>query len=109
MDARLFVLNEEFKHLALDKDTLSEYLSFMPQQKSYIFHTIPYDEVYHRIKNFYTSVKEDGEAIVLSHDLSDKKSIIKIRESEIYIKDAEMNMLLPLLKRLYRNSVLIEI
>lgn len=108
MDGRMFILKEEFAQMQIQKEELSEYSSLGIEQQNAIFMNLDYEGLLERIKKFYNAIESDGQSITLSHELLDKKSIIKISHNEIMIEKMETNMLLPLLKRLFRNAIIIE-
>lgn len=108
MQTHLYVLTEAFKQLKINYDIMQEYICLESAQTSQIFESFDFNELLLRIQNFYSAIQVDEKRIILTHELSDRTSVIEVLKREILIDDADGNMLLPLLKRIYRNTILID-
>lgn len=109
MDARMLVLNDDFKQLQIADDTMSDFMELTETQLEEMFIKFDYALLLERIKNFYNAIQEHDNEIILSHELLDKKSIISVSSYTIYIKKVDSNMFVPLLKRLFRNHIIMNV
>lgn len=108
MDGKLFVLNEDFAQLQIQANEISNYLELNNVQRDLIFMKFEFEFLLESIKKFYNSIETNGNYIILAHEILDKKSIIEVLQNEIIVIEAECNMILPLLKRLFRNAIMID-
>lgn len=110
MDASLLVLNENFESLHITNETISNYMKLEESQLEHMFMKFEFSELSNRIRNFYNTIEEiDNQKIKLSHELIEKESVIQVTAYMILIENYDDNMFLPLLKRLFRNHILMEV
>ena len=106
----MFVLNENFESLHITKETIANYMELDESQLEYMFKKFDYASLSNRIRKFYNAIEElDDQTIMLTHELVAKESKIHISSYMVFIENVEDNMFLPLLKRLFRYQILIEV